>query len=99
VSDKTLAERPGDIKAFCKAFYEAQDELKNSKETAEAAFKSWDQPISDRDLDLGLPLLSTSPELSEGTFGAMADLTNMTISKADVTPEEVKDMYVNCDSL
>jgi ABC-type nitrate/sulfonate/bicarbonate transport system substrate-binding protein len=102
VSNKAIEERPEDIRAFCEGFYEAQKRFKEDPELAEKTFiEDWDfdPAVTPRILEAGLPLLSTSSEMSDEMFDNMAEATVFTIDGAETNGDDVAGMYTNCSEL
>jgi ABC-type nitrate/sulfonate/bicarbonate transport system substrate-binding protein len=102
VSNEAIEQRPDDVKAFCQGFYGAQKQFKEDPDLAKTTFvDTWGfhDEVTPRILDAGLPLLSTSPDMSDEMFDNMAEATVFTIDGAEVTGDEVRDMYTNCDDL
>lgn len=101
VTDKAIEERPEDVKQFCADYYEAQRQFKEDPELAASTYEQWgeDSEVLPDILESGLPLLSTSSEISDEMLANMAEATTFTIDGSEITPEEVAEMYVDCSSL
>ena len=102
VSGKMIKDDPDKVKQFCDGYYAAQKKFQDDPSLAESTYRDkWndeDEALPDI-LKAGLPTLSTSPDITDDMFANMADATNFTIDGAHVTADDVKGMYVNCDSL
>ncbi len=101
VTEKALKERPEDIKQFCSDYYEAQKMFKEDEQLAADTFKKWGQEseVMPDILDSGLPVLSTSSEITPEMIANMADATTFTIDGSEITPDDVAEMYVDCSTL
>jgi ABC-type nitrate/sulfonate/bicarbonate transport system substrate-binding protein len=100
-TDKALEERPEDIKQFCSDYYAAQKMFKEDEQLAADTFKKWgkDSKVMPDILDSGLPVLSTTSEITPEMIANMADATTFTIDGSKVTADAVAKMYVDCSSL
>jgi ABC-type nitrate/sulfonate/bicarbonate transport system substrate-binding protein len=102
VSNKAIEERPDDVRAFCEGFYEAQRQFKEDPELAEKTYlEEWgfEAEVTPRILEAGLPLLSTDSAMDDAMFDNMAEATTFTIDGAEVTGDDVREMYTDCSEL
>jgi ABC-type nitrate/sulfonate/bicarbonate transport system substrate-binding protein len=103
VLNSTIEERPDAVRAFCEAYYDAQETFKNDPEMVKDVFiNEWDfeAEVTPRIIDAGLPLLSTSSEMDPEMFANMAEATAFTLEDVgDITAEQVEGMYTNCSDL
>lgn len=101
-SADAIENRPEDVRTFCEGYYEAQERFKDDPELAEDIYlNEWgfEPDVTPRILDAGLPLLSTDSSMDPEMFANMAEATEFTIDDAEVTAEEVEEMYVDCSTL
>lgn len=102
VRNEVLEQRPDDVRAFCEGFYQAQEQFKNDQALAEDIYiNEWDfdPEVTPAILEAGLPILSTSDELSDEMLANMAEATRFTIDGSEVTAEEVAEMYTPCSEV
>ncbi len=103
VSNRTIAERPHAVRAFCEAYYRGQRTFKEDEALATRIFiEEWgfDPEITPGMVAAGAPYLSTDDTMTDEMFGGMAEATMFTIDDVgDITAAQVKAMYTPCSQL
>lgn len=103
VSNRTIADRPHAVRAFCEAYYEGQRQFKEDHDLAVRTFiDEWefDPEVTPLMVEAGAPYLSTSDAITQEQFANMAEATRFTIEDVgDVTADDVAGMYTPCSEL
>lgn len=103
VANSTLEERPETVRAFCEAFYDAQQQFRDDLELAlDIYVNQWDfdEEEQRRVLEAELPYLSVSDELTQEQLDQMAFATTVTIDGVDeLTGDDVAELYIPCSEL
>lgn len=104
VSGKDIKERPDAVKAFCKGYYQAQDNLKGDPAATERLLLKGgiDKAIVGKVISSELKLIASSPEMSDELINGMAESTRATTKSGPgktVTADQVKAMTLPCDSI
>ncbi len=103
VSNKTIAERPHAVRAFCEAYYDAQRQFKEDHElTIRTFIDEWDfdPEVTPLMVEAGAPYLSTTDVITDEMLDNMAEATVFTIQDVDdVTGSDVAEMYTPCSAL
>lgn len=103
VSNRTIAERPHAVRAFCEAYYEAQRVFKEDEALATQVFiDAWgfDPEITPGMVAAGAPYLSTDDSLTDQMMLGIAEATMFTIDGVgEITAAMVREMYTPCSQL
>jgi ABC-type nitrate/sulfonate/bicarbonate transport system substrate-binding protein len=103
VSNRTIAERPHAVRAFCEAYYEGQRVFKEDQALATKVFiEAWgfDAEITPGMVAAGAPYLSTDDSMTDEMLRGMAEATMFTIDGVgEITVAMVKAMYTPCSQL
>ncbi len=102
-SETAIKNKPESIKAFCTGFYSAQTVLKKDPAAATKILvaKGGLDPIKGPEIvTSGLKFQSSNGNVKEAAWQAMADATMLTVPDIkNLTGNDVKNMFVSCDSL
>lgn len=102
VSGKAIKEKPESIRAFCEGYYEGAKRVTEEPDIATKIMVEEggrDAKMTPRIVEDGIDSVATNDEIPDTGWDVMAEATNFTIDGADITGDDVREMYVPCSSL